>query len=68
MSGDVAISALATATAVVLVGYGAFETWALATHHRPITSYIRAGIRAWPAAAFVVALLIGLVLGHLFWR
>lgn len=43
------------------------ETIALARGQDPITNLIRSLIRAYPRFSYVVAVLIGLVLGHLFW-
>ncbi len=45
----------------------AFETWALLTNHTPITYYIRPAVHAYPGYAFVIAVVIGILLGHFLW-
>ena len=64
---DVVISALVTAAFAALTLLLAYETWALFTGHTPLTSYIRPAVHAYPGWAFVIAVAIGLLLGHLLW-
>lgn len=45
----------------------AFESWALLTGHTPITDYVRPAVHSFPGYAFVVAVVIGLLLGHFLW-
>jgi predicted ribosomally synthesized peptide with SipW-like signal peptide len=45
----------------------AFETWALFTDNKTITDYFREAVHDVPGLAFVVAILIGIVLGHFLW-
>lgn len=45
----------------------AFETWALLTGHTPITDYVRPAVHSFPGYAFVIAVVIGLLLGHFLW-
>jgi hypothetical protein len=45
----------------------AYETWALFTGHEPITDYVRPAVQAYPGYAFVVAVVIGILLGHFLW-
>ena len=45
----------------------AFETWALFTGNEPITDYVRPLVRAYPGYAFVIAVVIGILLGHFLW-
>jgi hypothetical protein len=45
----------------------AFETWALLTGHTPITYYIRPAVHSYPGYAFVIAVVIGILLGHFLW-
>ena len=45
----------------------AFESWALLTNHTPISSYIRSGVHSYPGAALVIAVVIGILLGHFLW-
>lgn len=44
-----------------------FETWALFTNHTPISSYVRTGVHDNPGAAFVIAVVVGILLGHFLW-
>lgn len=48
----------------VLLGY---ESWALLTGHNPITEYIRPAVHSYPGFAFVIAVVIGILLGHFLW-
>ena len=43
------------------------ETIALGKGQDPITNVIRSVIRAYPGVSYVVAVIIGMLLGHLFW-
>ena len=45
----------------------AFETWALFTGNKTITDYFREAVHDVPALAFVIAILVGIVLGHFLW-
>jgi len=45
----------------------AFETWALFTGNNPISDYFRETVHAFPGWAFVVAILVGITLGHFLW-
>jgi hypothetical protein len=64
---DVLVSATVTAGFAVLTALLAYETWALYTGHRPLTSYIRPAVRDYPGVAFLIAVVVGLLLGHLLW-
>ncbi|MGH7763345.1 MAG: hypothetical protein ACREOM_02880 [Candidatus Dormibacteraceae bacterium] len=44
-----------------------FESWALLTGHTPITYYIRPAVHSYPGFAFVIAVVIGMLLGHFLW-
>ena len=44
-----------------------FESWALLTGHTPITDYVRPAVHAYPGVAFVIAVVIGILLGHFLW-
>ncbi len=48
----------------LLLGY---ESWALLTDHTPITEYIRPAVHSYPGFAFVIAVVIGILLGHFLW-
>lgn len=45
----------------------AFESWALLTGHKPISEYVRPAVHSYPGVAFVVAVVIGILLGHFLW-
>ena len=45
----------------------AFESWAIATNHKPITDYVRPAVHSYPGYAFVIAVVIGILLGHFLW-
>jgi len=45
----------------------AYESWALLTNHSPITDFIRPAVHAYPGVAFVIAVVIGILLGHFLW-
>lgn len=44
-----------------------FESWAVITDHKPITDYIRPAVHAYPGWAFVIAITVGVLLGHFLW-
>lgn len=44
-----------------------FETWALFTGNKTITDYFREAVHAFPGLAFVIAILVGITLGHFLW-
>ena len=66
MLGNV-FSWLVTALFGVITLLLGFESWALLTDHTPITDYVRPAVHAYPGWAFVIAVVIGLLLGHFLW-
>jgi hypothetical protein len=44
------------------------ETIALGKGQDPMTNLIRSVMRAYPRFSYVVAVVIGMLLGHLFWQ
>jgi hypothetical protein len=44
-----------------------FETWALFTGNKPISDYFREAVHAFPGWIFVIAILVGITLGHFLW-
>jgi hypothetical protein len=44
-----------------------FETWALFTGNKTITDYFREAAHDIPGLAFVIAILVGVALGHFLW-
>ena len=51
---------------VITIGLG-FESWALLTGSKPISDYIRPAVHSYPGYAFVIAIVIGILLGHFLW-
>lgn len=45
----------------------AFETWALFTGNKPISAYVQPAVREFPGYAFVIAVVVGILLGHFLW-
>ena len=60
-------SFLVTAFVGVIFFLLVFETWALFTGNKPISDYFRDMVRDVPGLAFVVAILVGITLGHFLW-
>jgi hypothetical protein len=60
---SVLVTALVGAIFLLLV----FETWALFTGNKPISDYFREAVHGFPGWAFVIAILVGIVLGHFLW-
>ena len=58
---------LTTALFGVITLLLAFESWALLTNHRPISDYVRPAVHSYPGYAFVIAVVIGILLGHFLW-
>jgi hypothetical protein len=44
------------------------ETVALGRGRDPMTNLVRSIVRAYPRLSYVVAVVIGMLLGHLFWQ
>ena len=44
-----------------------FETWALFTDNKPISDYFREMVHDIPGLAFVIAILVGITVGHFLW-
>jgi hypothetical protein len=62
------LSTIVTAGIAVILAAMVFETWALWSNREPITGYVRGLVMSYPPAAFALAVVIGLLLGHLLWR
>ena len=63
----IAFSWTVTALFGVITLLLAFESWALLTGHTPITDYIRPAVHSFPGYAFVIAVVVGILLGHFLW-
>jgi hypothetical protein len=61
------LSLIATLLVGVIFVMMLSETIALGQGRDPITNLVRSVIRAYPGVSYVVAVIIGLLLGHLFW-
>ena len=44
------------------------ETIALGKGRDPVTNLVRSLVRAYPRFSYVVAVVIGMLIGHLFWQ
>jgi multisubunit Na+/H+ antiporter MnhB subunit len=44
-----------------------FETWALFTGNKPISDYFREMVHDVPGLAFLIAILVGITVGHFLW-
>ena len=64
---DNLFSWLVTAFFLVVFLLLGFESWALLTNHTPITDYVRPAVHAFPGYAFVIAVVIGILVGHFLW-
>jgi len=60
-------SLLVTAAVGAIFLLLAFETWALFTGNKTITDYFRDAAHDFPGLAFVIAILVGITLGHFLW-
>lgn len=60
-------SALVTAFVGAIFLLLAFETWALFTGNKTITDYFRDAVHDVPGLGFVIAILVGITLGHFLW-
>lgn len=58
---------LATGLFAVITLLLAFESWALLTGNTPISEYVRPAVHSYPGYAFVIAVVIGMLLGHFLW-
>lgn len=45
----------------------AFESWALLTGNKPITDYVRPAVHSYPGYAFVIAVVVGILVGRFLW-
>jgi hypothetical protein len=45
----------------------AFESWAVLTNHTTISDYVRPVVHSYPGAAFVIAVVVGILVGHFLW-
>ena len=61
------VSLLVTALVGAIFLLLAFETWALFTDNKTITDYFREAVQDVPGLALVLAILVGIVLGHFLW-
>jgi len=61
------LSLIATAFALVMFLLMLQESIALGKGRDPVSNAVRAVIRRFPRATYAVAVVIGMLLGHLFW-
>lgn len=67
ISPGAVLSLIATLFVGVIFVMMVSETIALGKGQDPITNLIRSLVRAYPRFSYVVAVVIGMLLGHLFW-
>ena len=67
ITGEVVLSLLATAFTGVLFVLMVNETLAISAGKDPLTDDVHSVSRRFPRATFALAVVIGMVLGHLFW-
>jgi hypothetical protein len=67
ISAGAILSLLVTLFVGVLFVMMLSETIALAQGRDPVTNLLRSLMRAYPRVSYVVAVVIGMLLGHLFW-
>jgi hypothetical protein len=67
ISPGAVLSLIATLFVGVIFVMMVNETIALGKGQDPITNLIRSLVRAYPRFSYVVAVVIGMLLGHLFW-
>jgi hypothetical protein len=67
VSPGAVLSLLATILAAIVFLMMVSETIAIGQGRDPITNRVRAAVRAYPGVSYVAAVVIGLLLGHLFW-
>jgi hypothetical protein len=61
------LSLLATIFVGALFAVMLSETISLGKGQDPITNLLRSVMRAYPRVSYVIAVLIGMLIGHLFW-
>ena len=67
ISAGAVLSLLVTLFVGVLFVMMLSETIALGKGQDPLTNLIRSLVRAYPRLSYVVAVVIGMLIGHLFW-
>ena len=67
ISAGAVLSLLVTLFVGVLFVIMLTETIALGKGQDPLTNLIRSLVRAYPRLSYVVAVVIGMLIGHLFW-
>jgi hypothetical protein len=65
--GEAILSLIATAFALVMFLLMLQESLALGKGRDPMSNAVRSVIRRFPRATYAVAVVIGMLLGHLFW-
>lgn len=67
MNAEAILSTIVTGGVLVVLAAMVFESWTLWTHRRPITLYVRPLAARYPAVTAALAVVVGLLLGHLLW-
>jgi hypothetical protein len=66
-SVEAIVSLLATFTTLAVFLLMLQESLALSTGRDPITNDVRSAVRRFPRAIYALAVVIGMILGHLLW-
>ncbi|HET9849058.1 MAG TPA: hypothetical protein VFR68_10940 [Candidatus Dormibacteraeota bacterium] len=67
VSAGAVLSLIATIFVGIVLAIMVNETIALGKGQDPVGNLIRSLVRAYPRLSYVVAVVIGMLLGHLFW-
>lgn len=66
-SGEAIISLIATLTSLVVFLLMLEESIAVSTGRDPVTNDVRSAVRRFPRVTYALAVVIGMILGHLLW-
>ncbi len=66
-SSEAVLSLIATVVIGVVFAMMVSETVSLARGTDPVTNHVRAAVRQYPRVTYVVAVVIGMLLGYLLW-
>jgi hypothetical protein len=66
-SGEAIISLIATLTSLVVFLLMLEESIAISAGRDPVTNDVRSAVRRFPRVMYALAVVIGMILGHLLW-
>ena len=67
VSGEAIISLIATLTSLVVFLLMLEESIAISAGRDPVTNDVRSAVRRFPRVTYALAVVIGMILGHLLW-